>query len=96
MPTKTSLEPVNLSSEANPTNINKYVCPAHPYLEKELQNTSKEIKDLNERLDPIVDYVTGKKAIDEWWTIWKNRIYGVIGTIIAGIILYSILYLTPL
>lgn len=62
------------------------VCKAHPFMLLYIQKVSQGINQLNKRLDPIEEYVTGKKTIERVWNAWKDRIYGFLFAVILMLV----------
>ena len=73
-------------------NLHANVCDAHPLMIMYIQNVSTNMKEgfqeIHEQLDPVVEYVTGKKTIERIWNQWKDRIYGAAATLIVVLLVH--------
>jgi len=107
LPLKT--QPIDIPDDETAKQV--YVCPAHPYLDRQIQELKQQYKDSqrqNERynemfkeeiktmLKPAVDFFKEEQAVNSWLKPWKDRFWKILCGVLIVLIMALIVYFTPL
>jgi hypothetical protein len=104
-PLQTKSIPITNEEEAKKV----YVCPAHPYLDREMRDLKEAFetytqtqkddndkfkKEINEKLDPVINFIQKKEARDSILAPFKDLFWKILSGVLVLIIMALIYFYT--